>query len=339
MRNPPRILVVDDNPTNVEILRVRLDAQGYEVVTAADGEEALTQARALEPDLVLLDVMMPKLDGISVLKELKQDAKLQFVPVILVTAKADPRDVVAGARGRRRRLSHQAVRAGRAGGARALDAAHQGSARHRAAAGRQAQGADRGTVDLEPGARGAGRRAARRDRPHRPAAALPGAAGGAADRLRRRRRDHAGEPPPRGHRGVLRPARLHRLHRAQRARGGDGGAARVPREPRRADLPLRGHARPLRRRRHHDRVQRSDPVRRPHRARRPARARDARRRSPGCRRNGSARATGSASASASRRAMRRSARSASSSAANTPRSAASSISPRGCATRRARARS
>jgi len=96
LRTPPRILVVDDNPTNVEILRVRLTAQGYEVVTAADGEAALVQARALDPDLVLLDVMMPKLDGISVLKELKQDAKLKFVPVIMVTAKADPRDMVAG---------------------------------------------------------------------------------------------------------------------------------------------------------------------------------------------------------------------------------------------------
>ncbi len=96
MRNPPRILVVDDNPTNVEILRVRLTAQGYEVVTAVDGLHALEQARALDPDLVLLDVMMPKLDGISVLKELKQDAKLKFVPIIMVTAKADPRDMVAG---------------------------------------------------------------------------------------------------------------------------------------------------------------------------------------------------------------------------------------------------
>ena len=78
MRTPPRILVVDDNPTNVEILRVRLTAQGYEVVTAVDGLDALEQARALDPDLVLLDVMMPKLDGISVLKELKQDAKLKL---------------------------------------------------------------------------------------------------------------------------------------------------------------------------------------------------------------------------------------------------------------------
>jgi class 3 adenylate cyclase len=87
---------VDDNPTNLEILRVRLNAQGYEVVTAVDGEDALARARELEPDLVLLDVMMPKLDGISVLKMLKQDSKLRFVPVILVTAKADTPDIVQG---------------------------------------------------------------------------------------------------------------------------------------------------------------------------------------------------------------------------------------------------
>ena len=96
MRTPPRILAVDDMPTNLEILRVRLEAQGYEVITAEDGEQALTKARELEPDLVLLDIMMPKLDGIAVLKQLKQDAMLRFVPVILVTAKSDIRDVVSG---------------------------------------------------------------------------------------------------------------------------------------------------------------------------------------------------------------------------------------------------
>jgi class 3 adenylate cyclase/CheY-like chemotaxis protein len=96
LRNPPRILVVDDNPTNLEVLCVRLNSQGYEVVTAVDGEDALLRARELEPDLVLLDVMMPKLDGISVLKELKRDTTLRFIPVILVTAKADTRDVVNG---------------------------------------------------------------------------------------------------------------------------------------------------------------------------------------------------------------------------------------------------
>ena len=96
MRTPTRILVVDDDPVNVEVLRVRLSAQGYEVVTAIDGEEGLQRARELEPDLVLLDVMMPKLDGISVLKELKADITLRFMPVILLTAKADTRDIVNG---------------------------------------------------------------------------------------------------------------------------------------------------------------------------------------------------------------------------------------------------
>jgi class 3 adenylate cyclase/CheY-like chemotaxis protein len=88
--------VVDDNPTNLEVLRVRLTAQGYEVVTAVDGEDALNRVREVEPDLVLLDVMMPKLDGISVVKELKQDSTLRFTPIILVTAKADTRDIVTG---------------------------------------------------------------------------------------------------------------------------------------------------------------------------------------------------------------------------------------------------
>ena len=96
MRTPPRILIVDDNPTNLEILRVRLTAHGYELVTAVDGEDALAKVREFEPDLVLLDVMMPKLDGISVVKQLKQDNQLRFIPVILVTAKSDARDVVAG---------------------------------------------------------------------------------------------------------------------------------------------------------------------------------------------------------------------------------------------------
>jgi adenylate cyclase len=88
--------VVDDNPTNLEVLRVRLNAQGYEVVTAVDGEDALNRVRESEPDLVLLDVMMPKLDGISVVKELKQDSALRFTPIILVTAKADTSDIVTG---------------------------------------------------------------------------------------------------------------------------------------------------------------------------------------------------------------------------------------------------
>jgi class 3 adenylate cyclase/CheY-like chemotaxis protein len=96
LRTPPRILAVDDVPENLEIVRMRLQAHGYEVVTAVDGEEALARAKETDPDLVLLDIMMPKLDGISALKLLKQDAALRFIPVILLTAKADTADVVAG---------------------------------------------------------------------------------------------------------------------------------------------------------------------------------------------------------------------------------------------------
>ena len=94
MHTPPRILVVDDNPNNVEILRMRLEAHGYEVVTAADGEEGLAAVRDQLPDLLLLDIMMPKLDGIEVCRRLRADPSLPFIPIILVTAKSDPKDVV-----------------------------------------------------------------------------------------------------------------------------------------------------------------------------------------------------------------------------------------------------
>jgi CheY-like chemotaxis protein len=96
MRNPPRILAVDDVAENLEILQLRLQSQGYEVVLAADGEAALVAAREQLPDLILLDVMMPKMDGIEVVRRLKNDASLPFIPIILVTAKADGKDMVAG---------------------------------------------------------------------------------------------------------------------------------------------------------------------------------------------------------------------------------------------------
>ena len=96
MREPARILVVDDNPANLEIMEARLARQGYEVITARNGDEALVAARAQTPDLILLDVMMPGKDGIQVCRELKADPGLPFMPIILVTAKADPDDIVAG---------------------------------------------------------------------------------------------------------------------------------------------------------------------------------------------------------------------------------------------------
>ena len=96
MRERPLILVVDDVPDNVEILEMRLASQGYEVATAGDGVEALEKVRELLPDLVLLDVMMPRMDGIEAVRRLKADAGLPFIPVILVTAKTDGKDVVSG---------------------------------------------------------------------------------------------------------------------------------------------------------------------------------------------------------------------------------------------------
>jgi class 3 adenylate cyclase len=96
MHDPPRILIVDDNETNRDILMSRLTPHGYELCQAADGEDALKAARELLPDLILLDVMMPKIDGIEVCRQLKADAALPFMPIVLVTARADSKDVVQG---------------------------------------------------------------------------------------------------------------------------------------------------------------------------------------------------------------------------------------------------
>jgi class 3 adenylate cyclase len=96
MRSPPLILVADDNAANRDILQTRLARQGYEVLTATDGEEALAGALEHRPDLILLDVMMPKRDGFEVCRMLKADDTLPFMPIILVTAKSDTRDIVAG---------------------------------------------------------------------------------------------------------------------------------------------------------------------------------------------------------------------------------------------------
>src|ERR1700693_3455645 len=96
MNDPPRILIVDDNEANRDILDARLRAHGYVPLQAADGEEALVATRQHVPDLILLDVMMPKLNGIEVCRRIKGDASLPYTPIILVTAKSDSQDVVAG---------------------------------------------------------------------------------------------------------------------------------------------------------------------------------------------------------------------------------------------------
>jgi len=81
-----RILIVDDHEDNVELLRARLEAWGYATETAVDGEQALQKVESILPDLILLDVMMPKIDGIEVARRVKGNSALPFIPIIMQTA-------------------------------------------------------------------------------------------------------------------------------------------------------------------------------------------------------------------------------------------------------------
>ncbi len=81
-----RILIVDDHEDNVELLRARLEARGYDVDAAMDGQEALDRVRAGPPDLILLDVMMPRMSGFQVCRRLKGDPKTKDIQVLMVTA-------------------------------------------------------------------------------------------------------------------------------------------------------------------------------------------------------------------------------------------------------------
>jgi two-component system cell cycle response regulator len=85
-RTRNRILVVDDHADNVELLRARLTARDYDVVTASDGDEALAIVEREAPDLILLDVMMPRVDGLEVARSIKENSNLPFIPIIMQTA-------------------------------------------------------------------------------------------------------------------------------------------------------------------------------------------------------------------------------------------------------------
>jgi two-component system alkaline phosphatase synthesis response regulator PhoP len=86
--NKGKILVVDDENYILHILDFSLGAEGYEVITAEDGEEAVRKAKEQRPDLVVLDVMMPKMDGFEACRQIKRDPELGGTPVILLSAKA-----------------------------------------------------------------------------------------------------------------------------------------------------------------------------------------------------------------------------------------------------------
>ena len=94
MNTPARtVLLVDDEPTLVATLRYNLEREGYRVVTAADGEKAISLARSERPDLLILDLMLPVMDGLEVCRILRRETSL---PILMLTARADEVDKVVG---------------------------------------------------------------------------------------------------------------------------------------------------------------------------------------------------------------------------------------------------
>ncbi len=91
-----KVLVVDDEPDVLLLCRVNLEFEGYQVVQASDGVEALEQMRAEMPDVVLLDVMMPRMDGWAVLAAAKKEPELADIPIVLLTAKVQEADQIRG---------------------------------------------------------------------------------------------------------------------------------------------------------------------------------------------------------------------------------------------------
>lgn len=92
----PKILVVDDEPDAIELIGFNLKSAGYEVITAEDGNEALKKARVFLPSLILLDLMIPEVDGLEVCKILRRDPHTAGIPIIMVTAKAAELDRILG---------------------------------------------------------------------------------------------------------------------------------------------------------------------------------------------------------------------------------------------------
>ncbi len=96
MSEPDLVLVVDDEPINRKLAQELLTSLGYRVEVANDGEEAVSKVRVLRPDLIMLDVMMPRLDGLQACRLLKQDDETRLIPVVLLTALSSMEDRVAG---------------------------------------------------------------------------------------------------------------------------------------------------------------------------------------------------------------------------------------------------
>jgi two-component system alkaline phosphatase synthesis response regulator PhoP len=95
-RQQPRVLVVEDERDVAELIRYNLGKEGYDVVVAPTGADALEEARAIRPDVVLLDIMVPQLNGWEVCRRLKHDAETRSIPVIMVTGRVEEGDKVLG---------------------------------------------------------------------------------------------------------------------------------------------------------------------------------------------------------------------------------------------------
>jgi two-component system alkaline phosphatase synthesis response regulator PhoP/two-component system response regulator VicR len=90
------VLVVDDQPHIVRLIQVNLEKEGLQVSTAGDGVEGMAKVRQVKPDLVILDVIMPRKDGFEVLREMKADPELEGIPVVMLTVKTHNADIVEG---------------------------------------------------------------------------------------------------------------------------------------------------------------------------------------------------------------------------------------------------
>jgi DNA-binding response OmpR family regulator len=91
-----RLLAVDDDPVILNLVKMNFEMEGFDVITAADGEEGLAKARNEKPDVVILDIMMPKMSGLEVCHILKSEADTKAIPIVLLSAKAQEADVHAG---------------------------------------------------------------------------------------------------------------------------------------------------------------------------------------------------------------------------------------------------
>src|SRR5262249_42845501 len=91
-----RILIVDDTPANIQVLSATLKDQGYQISVATNGRQALEAVKRVRPDLILLDVMMPEMDGFETCRQLKAVEQWREIPVIFLTAKTEISDIVQG---------------------------------------------------------------------------------------------------------------------------------------------------------------------------------------------------------------------------------------------------